>query len=70
VAELYEVVAQIAADGFAILVVEQFARTALGVADWAAVMTRGRIELEGPPEVVAEAVGDLYLRNDAHQTNR
>ena len=49
VAELYEVVAQIAAEGFAILVVEQFARTALGVADWAAVMTRGRIELEVPP---------------------
>ena len=62
VAELYGLVAQIAAEGFAILVVEQFARAALGVADWAAVMTQGRIEMQGSPEAVAATVGDLYLR--------
>jgi branched-chain amino acid transport system ATP-binding protein len=62
VAQLYEVVAQIAAEGFAILVVEQFAQMALGVARRAAVMTQGRIELEGSPAEVADAVKDIYLR--------
>ena len=38
VAELYELVAGIARDGVSILVVEQFARTVLGVADLAMVM--------------------------------
>ena len=63
VSQLYELVGQIAAEGFAILVVEQFAQTALGVADWAAVMTQGRIEMQGTPEEVGGAVADIYLRN-------
>ena len=64
VAQLYEIVGQLAAEGLAILVVEQFAATALEVASWAAVMTHGRIELEGPPADVAPAVADVYLRSD------
>ena len=64
VADLYEVVAQIAAEGFAILLVEQFAETALRVADNAAVMAQGRIEFHGTPDEVASAVGDIYLRGD------
>ena len=64
VAELYELVAQIAAEGFAILLVEQFAETALRVSDRAAVMAQGRIEVEGTPEDVAAAAGDIYLRSD------
>jgi branched-chain amino acid transport system ATP-binding protein len=64
VAELYELVAQIAAEGFAILLVEQFAETALRVADHAAVMARGRIEVQGTPDEVARAAGDIYLRSD------
>jgi branched-chain amino acid transport system ATP-binding protein len=63
VSQLYELVAHIAAEGFAILVVEQFAQTALGVADRAAVMTQGRIEMQGSPEEVRGAVADIYLRN-------
>src|SRR5439155_4268552 len=43
VAELYQVVANLAAEGLTILVVAQSARTALGVADRAAVMASGRI---------------------------
>jgi len=62
VAQLYELVGQIAAEGFSILLVEQFAQTALQVADRAAVMTQGRLELEGSPDEVASAVGDIYLR--------
>ena len=64
VAELYELVAQIAQEGFAILLVEQFAETALRVSDRAAVMAQGRIEVEGTPEEVAAAAGDIYLRSD------
>ena len=64
VAQLYELVAQISGEGFAILVVEQFAQTALQVAGRAAVMTQGRIEFEGTPGEVAAAVGDIYLRTE------
>jgi branched-chain amino acid transport system ATP-binding protein len=64
VAELYELVSQIASEGFAILLVEQFAETALRVADHAAVMAQGRIEFQGTPAEVAEAAGDIYLRTD------
>jgi branched-chain amino acid transport system ATP-binding protein len=67
VAELYELVAHIATEGFAILVVEQFAPVALGVANRAAVMVQGRIEMEGSPAQVAEAAGSLYLRSDQSQ---
>ena len=66
VAQLYELVAQIAAEGYSILLVEQFAQTALEVADRAAVMTQGRIELEGSPDDVAGVVGDIYLRKGNH----
>jgi branched-chain amino acid transport system ATP-binding protein len=62
VSQLYELVAQIAAEGFAILVVEQFAQTALKVADRAAVMIQGRIEMEGSPAEVGASVADLYMR--------
>src|ERR1043165_3713265 len=43
VAELYSLVAHIAESGVAILLVEQFARTALAVADYAAIMVQGTI---------------------------
>lgn len=62
VAQLYELVAQVAAEGFAILVVEQFAQTALKVADRAAVLIQGRIEMDGSPEEVGASVADLYMR--------
>jgi branched-chain amino acid transport system ATP-binding protein len=62
VRQLYELVAQIAAEGYAILVVEQFAQTALKVAARAAVMTQGRIEMQGTPDEVRAAIADIYLR--------
>ena len=61
VAELYEVVAGLAAEGISILLVEQFARTALAVADYAAVMTQGRIAMVGQPADVADFVSEAYL---------
>ena len=47
VAELYELVAAIAASGVTIVLVEQFVETALGVADRAAIMLHGRIAARG-----------------------
>ena len=67
VAELYELVAQIAREGFAILLVEQFAVTALAVAERAAVMVQGRIEMEGTPDEVGAAAGALYLGTERKQ---
>ena len=61
VEQLYEVVAQVAASGVSILVVEQFAKTVLGVADVAAVMVHGRIERFGTPAELAEQLSTAYL---------
>ena len=49
VEELYEIVAQVAAEGVSILVVEQFARTVLGVADYAAIMLHGVVTASANP---------------------
>jgi branched-chain amino acid transport system ATP-binding protein len=65
VAELYEIVAQLAAEGISILVVEQFARTALAIADYAAIMVHGRITRVGQPEDVTDEVSAAYLGTGA-----
>jgi branched-chain amino acid transport system ATP-binding protein len=61
VEELYAIVAQIAAEGVSILVVEQFARTVLGVADVAAIMLHGRIRRVGPPSEIENELSAAYL---------
>jgi len=61
VAELYELVRQIAASGVSILLVEQFARTALAVADYAAIMVHGKIRRVGQPADIAEELSSAYL---------
>jgi branched-chain amino acid transport system ATP-binding protein len=61
VSELYDVVKRIAADDVSILVVEQFAHEVLDVADVAAIILHGRVQFEGPPAEVAEALQDAYL---------
>jgi branched-chain amino acid transport system ATP-binding protein len=61
VTELYELVAQLAADGMTVLLVEQFARTALAVADYAAIMTQGKIAMVGEPADVEASIGEAYL---------
>ena len=62
VSELYEKVGQLASEGIAILLVEQFAAAAMKVADYAAVMRQGRIETFGEPSDVAETLTESYLR--------
>ena len=49
VQEVFETVRRLKAEGMTMLLVEQFARTALEVADRAYVMERGRIVIEGTP---------------------
>ncbi|HEX7094414.1 MAG TPA: ABC transporter ATP-binding protein [Acidimicrobiales bacterium] len=61
VSELYEIVAQVAQEGVSILVVEQFARTVLGIADQAAIMLHGRVTRVGPPAEIEEELSTAYL---------
>ena len=61
VEELYDLVKQIAQTGVSILVVEQFARTVLGVADYAALMLHGRITSVGQPADIAPELEAAYL---------
>ena len=61
VQELYEIVAQVAAEGVSILVVEQFARTVLGVADRAAIMLHGHITKVGDPAELERELSAAYL---------
>ena len=62
VAELYEQVTEIARQGVAVLVVEQFAAAVLDIADHAAVLVRGRIRRQGDPdEALRTELSALYL---------
>jgi branched-chain amino acid transport system ATP-binding protein len=53
VQELFRIIRRLKADGVTMLLVEQFARSALEVADYAYVMERGRIPIHGTPAELA-----------------
>jgi branched-chain amino acid transport system ATP-binding protein len=61
VEELYAIVAQVAQQGVSILVVEQFASTVLGVADYAAIIVHGRIANAGRPSELRDDLSKAYL---------
>jgi branched-chain amino acid transport system ATP-binding protein len=61
VQSLYDSVAEIAEQGVSILVVEQFASSALRVSDYAAVMQGGRIIDTGEPGEIEAKLNDLYF---------
>lgn len=61
VAELYESVAELAREGVSILVIEQFAKTALAVSDYGVVMVHGKVTAVGEPADLEEAVEEAYL---------
>jgi branched-chain amino acid transport system ATP-binding protein len=61
VSELYDKVRELAAGGLSILLVEQFARTALPIADAAAVVLQGVITHKGSPAEMEEALSASYL---------
>ena len=52
VQEVFRTIGRLKQDGMTMLLVEQFAKQALAVADYAYVMERGRIALEGKPDVL------------------
>jgi branched-chain amino acid transport system ATP-binding protein len=61
VGELFELVGELARSGIAILLVEQFARTALAVADVAMVLARGTVQAVGDPDDIRAVMSDAYL---------
>jgi len=63
VQEMYRAILRLKAEGVTLLLVEQFARTALEVADYAYVMERGAIVVEGTPEALGRdgRVVEAYL---------
>jgi branched-chain amino acid transport system ATP-binding protein len=61
VEQLYEQVAAIAATGVSILVVEQFAKTVLGVADSASIMVGGTVVCTGSPDEIEADLSTAYL---------
>jgi branched-chain amino acid transport system ATP-binding protein len=61
VAQLYELVAQVAEEGVSILVVEQFARAVLSIADWVGIMVRGRISNFGTPTAMESELSTAYM---------
>jgi branched-chain amino acid transport system ATP-binding protein len=64
VQEIYEIIRRINAEQkMAILLVEQNARAALGIADYGYVMQNGRVVLSGPAEMLRdnEDVQEFYM---------
>jgi branched-chain amino acid transport system ATP-binding protein len=64
VEEIYEIIERINTEqDMALLLVEQNARTALGIADYGYVMENGRVVLEGPAETLKdnEDVQEFYM---------
>jgi branched-chain amino acid transport system ATP-binding protein len=61
VAELYSLVKQIADEGIAVILAEQFAATALGVATDVAVVVQGRIVAAGTPDELPDDLAEAYL---------
>jgi branched-chain amino acid transport system ATP-binding protein len=61
VESLYVAVREIAASGTAVVVVEQFAKAALEMADLAAILVSGRITHRGRPDEVEEQLSTAYL---------
>ena len=59
--ELYELIADIATQGVAVLLTEQFARAALGVATEVALMAQGRIVAQGRPGEMPSDLAASYL---------
>jgi branched-chain amino acid transport system ATP-binding protein len=61
VEELYGQVAALARSGVSVLVVEQFARVVMGVADRAALLVQGRVVATGHPADIESTLSTAYL---------
>jgi branched-chain amino acid transport system ATP-binding protein len=61
VRELFEMVTQVAASGVTVIVVEQFAKLAVPIADRVGIMSGGHLVWEGAPADVDAALAGAYL---------
>jgi branched-chain amino acid transport system ATP-binding protein len=61
VKSLYDIVAQLVAEGISVLLVEQFARVVLPIADMAAIMLQGRVTSIGTPTDIESQLSAAYL---------
>jgi branched-chain amino acid transport system ATP-binding protein len=70
VKQIFDLVSELNAEGRTILLVEQNSRKALQLADYAYVLDRGRIVLEGTGESLLnnEQVAQTYLGNVKRET--
>jgi branched-chain amino acid transport system ATP-binding protein len=59
--KLFELIPAIAAEGVAVVIVEQFAEAALSIASRVAVLVGGRLALAGDPASVRSHLQDAYL---------
>lgn len=66
--QLYQHVARLAERGVALVIVEQFARAVLDIADHVAVIAQGTVVAAGPPADVVSSLPDAYLGVDAAAT--
>lgn len=68
VSQIFRLIERIREEGLTVLLVEQNARAALKVADYAAVLDDGRITLEGPAEQLANdpRIVEAYLGGHVH----
>jgi len=68
VKEIFRIISELRSRGVSILLVEQNARAALKVADYAYVLETGRVMMEGPAAEVANdpRIMDVYLGLGAH----
>lgn len=65
VEELYGIVEDIGRSGVSVLVVEQFARTALAVAEYGVVMVHGQVTAVGQPQDIQGELSKAYLGDAA-----
>jgi branched-chain amino acid transport system ATP-binding protein len=66
VAQMYETVARLAADGLTVLISEQFAQAVLPIANAAALILQGRIVMVGAPDEIARDLATSYLGGTEH----
>jgi branched-chain amino acid transport system ATP-binding protein len=65
---LYDVIAEIAAEGLSLLVVEQFAHEALKVADVVVLLINGHITHRGSPDEIDSVLQAAYLGGEQQIT--
>jgi branched-chain amino acid transport system ATP-binding protein len=65
VRDLYESVAELREEGMSILLVEQFARIALPIADYVGIMLQGEIRYSGEPGDIEGDLDEAYLGGSA-----